>query len=537
MNSVVLKVDPGRLWGWHAALCQQLGALPGVSVEIAVDAPSGPARPLPSAVRQVFALERLGGRAAHTAFAALDPRQLNAVPTGDPGRPLPQLIIDLVATTLPAVMDRATPPAPRTLIPLYDGKPGEDAMWAALLDGRQPYLAVHDSAAGGMIDIGQCAIETPHALQRATASVVVRLIEGLAHVITGRLTSVTTRTADRSDGLSAGVGAAAGIVGRKLCVKARRVTDRVRGAEQWAVAWASREAGSGWPSECLSGPGAGGQLHLDSRDYQLLADDGRRYYADPFLFEHNGEVHLFVEELPYATNRGIISATILPSDGSLPATPRPVLETAFHLSYPQVFARDGEIWMLPEQHQSGTLILYRAQQFPDAWEPAATLIDEPLHDATLFDHGGRLWIAATHEGPVFVGPSFGGPRWGSSWDALALYHAPHLLGPWTRHTGNPVLIDAATARPAGPMFHAADGTLMRPVQDCSIGYGIALGLARIDRLDVTTYAQSIVSCIAFADGHGLTGPHTLSRLDGRAKSIEAIDVFGRRNALAKAFRR
>jgi hypothetical protein len=383
-----------------------------------------------------------------------------------------------------------------------------------------------------MIDIGQCAIETPHALQRAAASVVVRLIEGLAHVITGRLTSVTTRTADRSDGLSAGVGAAAGIVGRKLSAKARRVTDRVRGAEQWSVAWASREAGSAWPSECLSGPGAGGKLHLDPRDYQLLADDGRRYYADPFLFEHNGEVHLFVEELPYATNRGIISATTLPTDGSLPATPRPVLETGFHLSYPQVFARDGEIWMLPEQHQSGALILYRAQQFPDAWEPAATLIDEPLHDATLFDHGGKLWIAATHEGPDFVGP-----RWGSSWDALALYHAPHLLGPWTRRTGNPVLIDAATARPAGPMFHAADGTLMRPVQDCSIGYGMALGLARIDRLDVTTYAQSIVGRIAFADGHGLTGPHTLSRLVGRTACIEAIDVFGRRNALAKAFRR
>lgn len=535
MISVVLKLDRDRLWGWHAALRQHLGALPSVSVEITVDASSGPARPLPSAVRQVFALERLGGRAAHPAFTALDPQFLSAAATDEPG-PRPQLIVDLVATTLPATTGPATPRPPRTLIPLYDGKPGEDAMWAALLAGRQPYLAVYDNAAdctaGGVIDIGQCAIETPHALQRAAASVVVRLIEGLAHVVTGGLTTREDLTARRSPVPSVGLGAAAGIVGRKLSAKTRRVTDRVRGAEQWSVAWASREAGSAWPSQRLSGRGVRRTLPLDPRDYHLLPDDGRRYYADPFLFEHNGEVHLFVEELPYATNRGIISATTLPSHGSLPATPRPVLETAFHLSYPQLFARDGEIWMLPEQNQSGALILYRAKRFPDVWEPAATLIDQPLHDATLFDHGGRLWIAATHEGPVSAGT-----RWGSSWDALTLYHAPHLLGPWTRHVGNPVLIDAATGRSAGPMFYAADGRLIRPVQDCSTGYGMALGLARIDRLDETTYAQSIVGRIAFADGHGLTGPHTLSRLEGRAKSIEAIDVFGRRNALAKAFRR
>jgi len=570
LTSVVLKLDRGRLWGWHAALRDHLAAVPGVSVEIAVDASSGLARPLPSAVRQVFSLERLGGRVAHPAFAALDPQLLGAVPTGDPQRPSPQFIIDLASTTLPVVTQPATPPTPRTLIPLYDGQPGEDAMWAALLAGRQPHLAAYDSAAdsaadvGGVIDIGQCAIETPHALQRAAASVVVRLIEGLAHVVTGRLTARENLTARGRTVASVGLGAAAIIVGRKLSANARRVTDRVRGAEQWSVAWASREAGSAWPSERLLGQGAQSTMHLDPRDYRLLPDDGRRYYADPFVFEHNGEVHLFVEELPYATNRGIISATTLPNDGAPPATPQPVLETAYHLSYPQVFARDGEIWMLPEQNQSGALILYRAKRFPDAWQPAATLIDEPLHDATVFDHGGRLWIAATHEGPVFDGS-----RWGSSWDALALYHAPHLLGPWTRHAGSPVLIDAATARAAGPMFHAADGTLMRPVQDCSTGYGMALGLARIDRLDDDSYAQTMIGRMAFADGRiafadgsgndgsgndgsgndgsgndgggidggGITGPHTLSRLGSRTKCIEAIDVFGRRNALAKAFRR
>ena len=43
---------------------------------------------------------------------------------------------------------------------------------------------------------------------------------------------------------------------------------------------------------------------------------------------------------------------------------------------------------------SGALDLYKADRFPHRWVHAARLIDEPLHDATLFRHSGHFYITA-----------------------------------------------------------------------------------------------------------------------------------------------
>ncbi|MFX5785394.1 hypothetical protein ABTE36_23145, partial [Acinetobacter baumannii] len=77
-----------------------------------------------------------------------------------------------------------------------------------------------------------------------------------------------------------------------------------------------------------------------------LADDGGRYYADPFLFIADGRTHLFVEEFDQMSGKGLISASVLGSGGF--ERPKPVLETQSHLSYPHVFAHAGAIWMIPE---------------------------------------------------------------------------------------------------------------------------------------------------------------------------------------------
>jgi hypothetical protein len=83
---------------------------------------------------------------------------------------------------------------------------------------------------------------------------------------------------------------------------------------------------------------------------------------------------------------------------------------------------------------------------------------------------------------------------GSFSDALWLWSAPDFRGPWTAHPRNPVLIDMASARPAGRMF-VAGGALYRPAQDCRACYGAALTLARVDRLDEGGFSQTIESIV------------------------------------------
>ena len=102
--------------------------------------------------------------------------------------------------------------------------------------------------------------------------------------------------------------------------------------------------------------------------------------------------------------------------------PAPVLEEPHHLSYPQVFARDGEIWMLPEGSGSGKLTLYRASAFPDRWIAATDADDGEISDATLLEHDGPL-LAVRHR------PR----RLRQHLRHAGGLSAPALTGPWTPH--------------------------------------------------------------------------------------------------------
>ena len=226
------------------------------------------------------------------------------------------------------------------------------------------------------------------------------------------------------------------------------------------------------------------RLAWSTAPYAFIPDDAKRFYADPFIFWLDGVAHVFCEEYPYATRKGVISVFTIGRDG-LMAPPRVVLERPYHLSYPMVFERDGAILMIPETSANRTIELYRAKRFPDEWTLDAVLVkDVSAADATLVERDGLLWLFAA----IVEGGS-------SSWDALGLYFAPSLKGPWSAHPANPVLIDASSARPGG-LTILRGKELLRPAQDCMGGYGSALTLCRIDRLDPEYYAQTRVARLA-----------------------------------------
>jgi hypothetical protein len=518
---VLLRLDPARLWRWHRALIEALARRPttNISVQFIHDS-----RPNDRAIALCLQLEQAISRSAPPhPFDALPLVELAQwrSPTSQPV----DLIIDLATSTLPA------PSSPPQITPLFDGTCGEAAFWAAILAGHAPRLSLHDGRCG-LIAIGQPAIESPHALRTSASGVITRLITGLVRAITVPTASpnldLTTAVAT-NDQLSVRR-AALDLLGRKVASKAKRVIEgQLKSGPQWAVAWRYTPTESGAAARAIpSGT-------VDTTKFTLLPDDGQRYFADPFLFQHPDRadrIDLFVEELPYATNRGIISLATLSLDGHLLESPCPVLETSTHLSYPHVFARDGAIWMLPEASATGGLTLYRARHYPNDWEPVARLIDEPLHDATLFEHGGKLWISAATEGERL---GVGGARWGSRWDSLSLYSADTLLGPWRAHPANPVVIDAKTARPAGELF-THEGVLYRPVQDCSTAYGTATGFARVTTLDDTSYAQDLATWLTFEPTSNISGPHTWNRLGTASGALEAIDLFAPATVLKRSLK-
>lgn len=241
-----------------------------------------------------------------------------------------------------------------------------------------------------------------------------------------------------------------------------------------------------------------------------LPDPGSfRFNADPFGLRHDGRFTVMVEALDYRVKRGEIHYYAYDKDWRVVDNGL-ALREPFHLSYPSLIADGGEIYMLPEGHRSGRLTLYRAERFPDRWQPVATLLDHPAIDASVVKHDGRWWMFYALPGED-----------SRAMRELHVAFADALAGPWQVHGANPVRVDLASARPGGTPF-VVDGMVHLPTQNCVGGYGRGLSVLRIDELTPETVRASVVSKLppeGLLEGYG-DGLHTLSQ----AGDVTLIDV-------------
>lgn len=403
----------------------------------------------------------------------------------------PDLVVDLGAR--PTVR----PDVP-TLAVTWDGVHGEDAAITTLAAGSTPLCEIVDLATGEVLERCLASLENAPGLGGGIASVAARLVT----LLVARVGAMVAGRARPAPPVIAGYAPTGRRDVARLAAKAvaATVTRSLYRLACWAPHWRV-----GW--RLHDGPGIAETGDLSGPTFRVLADPGHRFYADPFPVVRDGRHWVFFEDLDHRIGKGVISA--VPFDDVGPAGEAVVvLDEPWHLSYPYLIEHDGELWMIPESNTAGDVAIYRCTRFPDRWERVATLLDRlSLSDATVFEHGGRWWMLGTeHDGE------------GGWSDVLSIHSAPSLFGPWSAHPANPMLVDRDTARPAGAPFRR-DGRLFRPVQDCRDGYGAALAIAEVTRLDDEAYTQVI--------HHRLTpGPrwpgrkfHTLNR----AGRLEVID--------------
>jgi hypothetical protein len=482
MSTIQLRLAKSRLARWHRRLVEDLrrdGHV--VDVELRDEAPRAP-----SALAWVEQLERL-------VYQRGRPSECDPIAAGEwsaGAAALPDIVFDLTGA--------AEPPAD-AIAPHYDGVPGDAARDAALLSGLAPALALAQRRDGELHVFAEAlpAIERRPLLSQGRVAVAQRLgmlIRGLA---AERPPAAARRLAARP----VGAGPAFGYLARALATTARGRLLRLLAREgHWRIGWRSL-AGHPPVSETLAWP--------TGKPWRWLRDDGRRYFADPFPFRFGGKTHVFCEEYPYATGKGIISVFTLGDDGRASA-PRPVLERPYHLSYPFVFEHAGQIWMMPESSANQTLELYRADPFPDRWALDRTLLGGlSISDATAFECEGRWWMLGATQEPDT-----------SSWDCLSLFSGASAIGPWTPSGRGPVLIDASCARPAGRVV-SRSGAPWRPAQDCTRGYGSGLALCRIDGVGDGAFRQSVGARLGPPAGSPSEGVHTLNA-DGAFELIDAV---------------
>jgi hypothetical protein len=238
-----------------------------------------------------------------------------------------------------------------------------------------------------------------------------------------------------------------------------------------------------------------------------------RFWADPFIWLHKNQYHLFIEELPYSTNRGHIICLTLDEDLNIVSN-QVALKRPYHLSYPFIFEHEGQLYMLPETKQNNKIELYRCTRFPDQWEFEKTLIDNiRALDSTLLEANGKWWLFANIHA-----------EGGSAWDTLHLYYSDSPLSDqWTPHPLNPIVKDIYSARPAGRIF-IEDDTLIRPSQDCSVDYGYAINFNRIVTLSETEYVETHEHTFKPPSKGQILTTHTFNRIAG----LTTIDAIQRR---------
>jgi hypothetical protein len=481
--TVFLSREPCR---WHQ---QFLSALRSSGYELQI-LTSGYQTSLPTGLGLLLTLERLLLRNVDNVFAPVNIAIAEGPPIGE-------LIINLTGTV---DMGRHAP----CFSPLFDESCNLNSAVGALLNERVPRLGIElrDGMGARIVACGLPAVQDPQSFSRSikqvfarSASLLLRTLRNFQRSGTLDGQAVTTIASVPLQPFIPFSFFASALASKVV----DRLTSLARLSDRWIVGYRLAAANKLWDRFDWETP----------TNFLRLPDDGGRFYADPFVLRRDGAFHVFVEEYPYSRGKGVISWFTI-DDAGRASTPRIVLERPYHLSYPFVFEQGNHVYMIPETRSARRVEIYRADPFPYRWTFERIMLDDiEATDATLVANCGRLWLFASVAEPDT-----------STWDSLCLYSSDKLFGEWRAHPGNPVLVDAGAARPAGAMVRKK-GRLWRVAQDCTRHYGGGLAFCMIDRLNDEDYAQRVVKVLAPPPSIGASGVHTLNCAD----ALEVFDVI------------
>lgn len=199
------------------------------------------------------------------------------------------------------------------------------------------------------------------------------------------------------------------------------------------------------------------------------------WFADPFVLDVNDdEIHVLVEEYYKPIHRGRISRLIIDKKGFELKQKDVVLELPTHLSFPAILRKEGDIFVYPENGESGELILYHYFPNKNKCEKCKTIIDEAIADGVITKIGGTEMLFCTKQ------PNPNG-------NVIYIYckgKSGHFI------EKDKYVFDENIARMAGD-FIEYDGRLYRPTQECNVQYGHAVTLQEVKLVGDHMYFDEI----------------------------------------------
>lgn len=244
-------------------------------------------------------------------------------------------------------------------------------------------------------------------------------------------------------------------------------------------------------------------------DLSFLNQPKKSFWADPFVIKGNdGNLFVYFEELKN-DNLGKIACVELNPKLEI-IKKEDIINTDYHLSFPNVFNKEGCYYMIPESSQNNTLQLYKCTQFPFTWDFQMNLMENiKLLDAVWVYHDNLYWIFANKIEDFEYDNN----------EKLYLYYSKDLFSNhWQPHIKNPIITDASLARNAGN-FYYEQGKLHRVSQNCMQGYGQNIVINEVKLLTKNDYIEEKISEIFPHKKY--VGAHTLNTLE----DISALDFL------------
>ncbi len=239
--------------------------------------------------------------------------------------------------------------------------------------------------------------------------------------------------------------------------------------------------------------------------YEIVLPPKGQWLADPFLYEFDGRHYLFVEQ--YFTQKHRAGIGVYEFVDGVPVNNEVVIENKYHMSYPCVFYHNGNHYMIPESSANNTIDLYVAESFPYGWKHDAILLTgEKYVDSTVYKDGDNLYLLSYKKD-------------GSQWK-LVVFLLDIDNKALTRISEK--VYPDNTGRPAGFIYN--DKGLFRPSQDCSLKYGEALIINKIDSINNDGYNEHPVSRILSSDIKCPINIHRVHTINHDSQ-YEVVDLF------------
>ena len=234
--------------------------------------------------------------------------------------------------------------------------------------------------------------------------------------------------------------------------------------------------------------------------YKEIQNQKGRFFADPFVVEYQDRQVIFAEDFFYSDNKGRISAIEITESGD--NFLGIVLEEDFHLSFPFLFQKGDELYMVPETSAAREIRLYKCIEFPKKWIFEETLVkDIDAADSMILERDGT-WFLLTNV--CTAGTS-------DHQSELHIYYSDNLLaGSWRPiKISNPVIFDSRSARNGG--LFSSDGCDYRINQiHGNNHYGKAFGVNKILKLSKDSYIEKRVSKVEASFKEGINSTHHFS---------------------------